>query len=230
MINLDSVPNPQVWTLESLKALDKSYEKMHRLHEKCHIGLITELGELRRRKQYADLLEVGCGTGWNIPQLLNVGFDYCGMDLSETAVSVSMMKHPESRFINCSIERADFVSDKSFDVVLSSSMLEHLADYRIALREMIRIARNELYVTFFEGLKAEGEDEINLYPFNNPDYKMFGAKFSVLQSSYGGNYYWNRYTMASIEGSLRKIGANYELLTKENRPYLESETILHVSS
>ena len=230
LTGIEAIPNSAVWTLASLTALDRAYEGMYRRHEHCHEGLIAELGELRRREESSTVLEIACGTGWNIENLVNSGFVYCGMDLSETAIAVSMIKYPICRFVNCAIEDADFIADGSFDIVLSASMLEHLQDFRPALHQMLRIARRDLFVIFFEGLKENGEDEINTYPFDSAVYANFGVKFAALQESYGGKYFWNRYTVGSIHRSAHEAGAmTVEFFTARNRPYLKSETILHVT-
>ena len=100
------------------------------------------------------------------------------------------------------------------------------------MQQMFRIARRHLFVIFFEGLKDVGEDEINSYPFdiNNPDYAKFGPKFAAIKESHGGRYFWNRYTVASIARSAGEAAATtVEFLTARNRPYIKSETILHMT-
>ncbi len=49
--------------------LDKRYKRMHRAHYDVHSGIIKHLG----KKCYKTVLEVACGTGWNIPLFQEAG-------------------------------------------------------------------------------------------------------------------------------------------------------------
>jgi ubiquinone/menaquinone biosynthesis C-methylase UbiE len=218
------------WVRRDLVTLDRSYQGMYEQHRRCHEGLAREMGLLRAAELLSpDLLEIAGGTGWNIKNLLEAGFEYWGMDISETALAIAMMRYPQGKFINASINDAAIIATDAFDIVLSASMLEHLADYRPALRQMIRIARQHLFVVFFEGLAENGDDHIAQYPFENPDYLVFGKKFEALQQSYRRKYFWNRYARNSISEVVRQCGrACFEFLDSSNRSYLANETVLHV--
>jgi ubiquinone/menaquinone biosynthesis C-methylase UbiE len=121
--------------------LDKRYKRMHEAHYDVHNGIIKHLG----KRGYRDVLEVGCGTGWNIPLFRDVGLDYYGLDISETAIAVAMLKYPEYRYFNLSIADGFMLKNNVVDVVYSSSMLEHIGFHEEAIDEMVRMARNEVY-------------------------------------------------------------------------------------
>ena len=214
-----------------LVKLDKSYRNMYFLHRDCHLGLA---GDIRSLYKDCDtrprLLEVAAGSGWNATKFIQAGFDYYGLDISEPAVALLMRRHPEASFLNIGISDAAILASGSFDVVVSFSMLEHLAEYERALTEMVRIAHQHLFVTFFEGLSDEPEDKVVTHPFDRKTYSFFGRKFLDLQSLYTDKFYWNRYSKATIERISREAGAkSVEFLSSGNRPYLKKETILHVS-
>jgi ubiquinone/menaquinone biosynthesis C-methylase UbiE len=141
-----------------------------------------------------------------------------------------MRRHPEGKFFNMSISDADIFSSDSFDVVVSFSMLEHLAEYESALTHMVRITRRHLFVTFFEGLSESGKDKIVTHPFDAKSYSFFGNKFNRLQNSYASSYYWNKYSKSTIEKIAHRAGAvKVEFFSASNREYLSNETILHVT-
>jgi ubiquinone/menaquinone biosynthesis C-methylase UbiE len=219
------------WKISDLISLDRFYKSMYELHQECHKGLIHEMGNIRATTSLSpQLLEVASGTGWNISNLLQAGFDYYAIDISEPAIAVAIMRYPAGRFLTASIDDASIIASDSFDTVFCASMLEHLPDYRPALRQMIRIARRHLFVTFFEGLAEEGSDHIAQYPFENPDYVVFGKKFAMLQRGFGNRYFWNRYTRQSVQKFMRNIGnVSFQFLDSSNRSYLSKETVLHVS-
>jgi SAM-dependent methyltransferase len=218
------------WTRSDLAALDRTYEGMYKLHRNCHEGIIAELGRLRAAEALeARMLEVACGTGWNIKNFVDHGFEYSGLDISERAISIAMMRNPRGMFFNLPISNAAFISEDSFDLVYCASMLEHLDDFRPALRSLIRIARRHLFVVFFEGLKSVGDNEIQRYPFSHPTYFLSGQKFCDLHASYDGQYFWNRYSLQSVAECISQSAhARWEVLDSSNRGFLSKETIVHV--
>jgi SAM-dependent methyltransferase len=88
------------------------------------------------------LLDVGCGDG-ALTNALAEDFEVTGVDLSEAALA-----HVRTTSVVASATDLPFGED-SFDVVLSSQVLEHLedADYRRALSEMRRVARTHVLIS-----------------------------------------------------------------------------------
>ena len=120
------------------------------MHVKAHTGLIQEM----RERQFTTVLEVACGTGWNI-LTFKITVWYYGLDISETAIAFAMMKYPEHRYFNLGICDSSMIGGDSFDIVYSSSMLEHIGYYEEAMREMIRLSKREVWILFFEGLSDD---------------------------------------------------------------------------
>lgn len=198
---------------------------MYKLHERLHEGLIEEIGLSHR----GSLLEIACGTGWNVNAFVRAGFDYYGWDISETALARAMNKYPSVRFFNLGVNEGFMFRDQAFDVVYNSSMLEHIGFWDRALLEMIRLARH-VYVVFFEGLTDGEDNEITFFPYTEKELlnkDLFGRKI-VLQDHQltdKKGYYWNRYSRRRVEEILR--GHTYEFL---QRPYIANETVLHIMS
>ena len=208
--------------------LDHSYAGMFRLHEKCHRGLIAEVGKLARQEKRRTLLEVASGTGWNTAALRGSGFDYWALDISETALAVLLRRFPNVRVINCEIGETGFIADGAFDVVFCSSMLEHLADHAAALRQLVRLAGSDLYVVFYEGLSMEGPDRFQHFPFDNPQWRrIFGRKFLEYQDRHHG-FFMKKFSQETVEQIVKSMDVEYEFLNATNRSYLTSETVLHV--
>jgi ubiquinone/menaquinone biosynthesis C-methylase UbiE len=127
-----------------LEDLDSRYRVMNEMHNKAHTGLIQEM----RERQFSTVMEVACETGWNIPHFQKSGLKYYGLDISETAIAIAMMKYPEHQYFNLGVCDSTILSAESFDVVYSSSMLEHIGYYEEAMREMIRLAKKEVWILF----------------------------------------------------------------------------------
>lgn len=217
-------PNAPLYSGYDLRRLDYLYWNMYREHEALHRGLIAEIAP-------GSLLEVACGTGWNTANF--AAFDYHGLDVSETALSLAMRKHPERKFINLGIADVSILRDQSFDVVYNSSMLEHIGYMETALLNMIRLARKHLYVMFFEGLDEESSRKFHPYTptqISGEEKDIFGRKV-VLQDHIERpekGWYWNRYSRAEVDDLMRKHGCRYEILDKSNRPFIWKQSVLHV--
>lgn len=93
----------------------------------------------------SNLLEVGCGRGWQSLELARVGFQVVGMDVSLDLLAdfrQSLVLEPNLQ-ANCfplagSAYALPF-PDASFDVIFCTEVLEHLAEPERAVREMARV-------------------------------------------------------------------------------------------
>jgi ubiquinone/menaquinone biosynthesis C-methylase UbiE len=98
------------------------------------------------RGQRGRLLEVGCGPGVMLPDLLAMGFEVHGIDVSAEMIR-SAEQHMASHALasRCRLRVGDAerlrYSDASFDAVLSMGVLEYLPDYATALREIARVLK-----------------------------------------------------------------------------------------
>lgn len=97
------------------------------------------LRELRPHPQWR-VLEVGTGTGANLPVLNALGVQQViGCDASEEALRYS------ARSYNGPLAVADAVrlpfKDSSFDLLMAADVIEHLDDDRAALAEFVRVLK-----------------------------------------------------------------------------------------
>ncbi|MDD5644142.1 MAG: class I SAM-dependent methyltransferase [bacterium] len=101
---------------------------------------------LKSLKRGAGVLEMGCGVGNNVRWLAErfPEVKFLGSDISEIGISYALRK------IN-GLKNLDFVVDDiqnsnlkngEFSLIISQSVLEHLTDYRKALRECSRLLDN----------------------------------------------------------------------------------------
>lgn len=96
------------------------------------------------------LLDVGCGTGRHVLEMtrspgLQIGVDWERPDLHKAAYLHHMMRREGTvqgcvYFIQADAPRLPF-RDGAFDRVLCTEVLEHVADDRAVLRELVRVLR-----------------------------------------------------------------------------------------
>lgn len=93
-----------------------------------------------------DVLEDGCGVGMYIEHLQNHAGRVFGIEYDfERAVEASQRS---DLIANCAGEELPFPDD-SFDVILSHEVIEHVADDRQAVSELVRVLRPAGRITLF---------------------------------------------------------------------------------
>jgi len=115
-------------------------------------GHTNEIRDITRKiidKEYKSILDCGAGLGKFYESIItnNVNIDYQGIDITEKFVHEAI-----SAGIPMSVGDTENIlfEDNSFDVCLAHDVLNHLYDYRPTLREMLRVAKKEVIVTFFK--------------------------------------------------------------------------------
>lgn len=100
--------------------------------------LPPHLADVRGRS----VLDLGCGTGRHAIRLAAAGAAVTALDLSEGMLAKARAKPGAERirFFAHDVAAPLPLPDASFDLVLCTLMLEHVADLAVALREMRRVA------------------------------------------------------------------------------------------
>ena len=94
-------------------------------------------------KDVKNIIDIGCGNGLITNILHEKGFDVLGVDRSENA-----LKFVKSHILKSNCDSIQ-VKDKSFDLVLSSELLEHLEDdvFKKTLNEIDRISSKYILIS-----------------------------------------------------------------------------------
>lgn len=134
---------------------------LYRKHlESFYARLMEVVGET----ECDSLLDAGCGEGFVVDFLASAYPDMklTGVDVDEQAIEFAKEHFGEkARFRAGSVYKLPF-SDKSFDTVLCSEVLEHLEDPNRAVGELKRVARNFVVISvphepYFQWLNNVGK-------------------------------------------------------------------------
>lgn len=87
-----------------------------------------------------DLLEVGCGEGRGIREVLPQVKSYSAIDKIEGAIAVLRKKYPEANLVAGNLPPLPY-PDQSFDSVISFQVIEHIQDDTYFLKEIHRVLR-----------------------------------------------------------------------------------------
>lgn len=100
--------------------------------------LLSILSNISRRKARTRILDLGCGNGSLTHAIASKGYEIVGIDESASGIAIARQSFPDCDFIQSSIYDLPYEAlEKSFDVVLSVEVIEHL----FYPRELIKAAR-----------------------------------------------------------------------------------------
>lgn len=126
---------------------DQSTFKLSREHRR----MLAQLGYYLEKSR-SRVLDFGCGRGELVYEYRDAGFDAYGVDIASSAqlrapedaqyfrVSPSVGTRLGDHTIDAGTYRIPF-DDASFDLLVSSSVMEHVMDYEPVLREQARVLK-----------------------------------------------------------------------------------------
>jgi len=118
-----------------------------------------------RAKGYKSILDIPAGGCVDFDGLRQDGLniDYVAMDITP-----KLIKQAQARGIKAKLGSIEAIplADKTFDIAYSRHILEHLEYYEKAIDELIRVAKKEVFITFFIKPHAQA-DVIDLREFND---------------------------------------------------------------
>lgn len=93
------------------------------------------------------ILEIGCSSGYYADIFNQAGFSlrYQGCDYSGALIAMAKKLHPEIVFKVCDTRQLIY-SNAEFDIAFSSACIMHVIDYKQAILETVRVAKE--YVVF----------------------------------------------------------------------------------
>lgn len=143
------------------------------------------------------ILDLGCGDGLLLSLLKDKGIIGKGLDISDEAVAKTKNKGFEASVFDFS-DRLPF-ADRTFDVVVSLDVLEHLYNPESLLREANRVSKDSVIIGVpnFNSLPARIQVFFGMVPENNRSKK--------------GHIYWFNYFV------LKKMISENNLVFKELR-------------
>lgn len=96
------------------------------------------------------VLDAGCGPGWYAEWLVNRGAVVVALDANATMVRLAQERlggRAQVRHANLA-QPLDFLADSSFDLVLSTLVLDYIKDWRRAFGEFHRVLRKGGHLVF----------------------------------------------------------------------------------
>lgn len=110
--------------------------------EKRHEAVLASLTSLSLDRPR--ILDVGCGPGWYTERFARFG-DVTGIDLSEEAIQMAKARFPHINFLAGNLYEIALPA-KSFDVVISQEVIDHVDDAAIFVDRVAGVIRRGGYL------------------------------------------------------------------------------------
>ena len=114
-----------------------NYDRMNRL---MTLGLDRRWRKRAVRRVRGEVLDVACGTGDMMVELVRWGCDVTGVDLSEEMMSIARLKVKDARLMEADAEHLPF-DDNTFDAVTCAFGVRNFVHLEQGLAEMLRVLR-----------------------------------------------------------------------------------------
>lgn len=130
------------------KITDKRYKSTYPLRAYAHRAQYESI--LKNVEPGMKVLDAGCGEGTLSIMMAKKGAIVTGVDISRPNISNAKEYAKKEGIINIDFSTADLESlpfeDNSFDLVVSSHVLEHLPDFDKGLKELMRVTKKTAIV------------------------------------------------------------------------------------
>jgi len=145
---------------------DKISKGYNELYGAEQLGKLEASKKLIKFSKKDTVLDVGCGTGIITAEIAKLVKSVTGIDVSKGMIDNALSAKNASYLVG-EAERLPF-TDKSFDKVVSFTVLQDIKDWEPALTEMARVSKELVLVT----IQKRGKDIKNIEQFLSNYFKV----------------------------------------------------------
>lgn len=155
------------------------------------VSVAKRIKKIYKLKKNAKILDIGCAKGFLVKDLIDLGFDAYGLDISEYAIKNSH-ENVVGRIHLGNAKKLPF-ADNTFDFVISLNTLHNLEkkDCKVALKEIVRVSKKKSFIQV-DSYRDKKEKKIFLDWVLTAKYHDYPNNWIKLfkSSNYNGDYYW----------------------------------------
>jgi len=160
----------------------KTYDKLRNSESRFHIDKYKKMFENIELKKDFTVLEWGCGTGI-YSKLLKQDFDkVISIDIDGKMTELAKQKiDAGASFCNADCRKLPIQSG-SIDLVMGVSVLHHIKEYHVAMKEAFRVLKKGGHAVFFEPNKLNPMTSIFQALQKEPSMSRFELKRAFVES------------------------------------------------
>ena len=151
----------------TIKAYDDKASDWASKHSDAHFWG-KEMDKFRQLLPKGKILEIGSGGGRDAKELIELGYEYTGIDASEGLLTVAKKLNPKGKFLLKSLYELDFF-DNEFDGFWSSATLLHIPKERIkeVLQNIHKVIRKDGigFISLKQGIGEKMEPDNRLFAY-----------------------------------------------------------------
>ena len=155
------------------------------------VSVAKRIKKIYKLKNNAKILDIGCAKGFLVKDIVDIGLDAYGLDISEYAIKNSH-KDVAGRIHLGNANKLPF-GDNTFDFVISLNTLHNLEkkDCKVALKEITRVSKGRSFIQV-DAYRNKEEKKIFLDWVLTAKYHDYPHNWLKLfkNSNYNGDYYW----------------------------------------
>ena len=155
------------------------------------VSVARRIKKIYKLKNNAKILDIGCAKGFLVKDLVDIGLDAYGLDISEYAIKNSH-KDVAGRIHLGNANKLPF-KDNTFDFVISLNTLHNLEKNgcKVALKEITRVSKGRSFIQV-DAYRNKEEKKIFLDWVLTAKYHDYPHNWLKLfkNSNYNGDYYW----------------------------------------
>jgi len=100
-----------------------------------------KMKQIKKLKAGDRLLDLGCGNGLIVPEVLKRKVNYVGVDISSALIKIARKKYPEVNFVVGDATKKLIFKNNSFDKVFSFAVMHHIPMEKFRLKFLQEIRR-----------------------------------------------------------------------------------------
>jgi ubiquinone/menaquinone biosynthesis C-methylase UbiE len=165
-----------VWSRKTAERQDRSWQPIVSATKAGHpredvaalYDALAPIADVR-----TSVLEVGCGGGYNseIMAFRHPDFAYAGVDLSSSMIDIAREHYPQRDFDVDNAYRLS-IEDSSFDIVLDGVALLHMPEWKRALAQYARVARNHVILHGLTLTDSSATSTFAKYAYGQPSIEL----------------------------------------------------------
>ena len=144
-----------------------------------------------------DVLDIACGTGYGSKLLKDASaLKVTGIDISQDSVDYAVNRYSAEGLDYFTGDATDIsFSDSAFDAVVSFETIEHVKDYRLALKEIKRVLKqkgeliisspNRILTSPGKSIEQKPDNEYHYVEFTNSEFAELLSEYFTIKGLYG---------------------------------------------
>ncbi|MEQ8171950.1 MAG: class I SAM-dependent methyltransferase [Candidatus Eremiobacterota bacterium] len=107
--------------------------------------------DIIKKLDFSSCLDAGCAQPYLFEYLSHMNKELYGCDISDEVINSNSKYFTNAQFIKLDISKETYPKNKKFDLVITSEVLEHIEDWKSAIKNLTKMVDKYLLITVPSG-------------------------------------------------------------------------------